>query len=365
MSDLAYKANAGEVVERLRSLYERRASDRIFATFSVPGDGKEPLAAFRKTHSEGPCDYPDPSERIQFWDRLLREATLVEDDSLRYAYLTEMDQGLYGGLLGGDVRFNCNPHTGWISSMVPPLLKDWSDFDRLHFSKSHPWFGRYLAQLRVFVEGARGKFGVCPFVLINGLNFVFELVGATETYTSLLDCPDTVRKAMEFGFDVNVAVQDAFFENVPLFQGGTFSLGCQWIPGRIIMESVDPFHMTSVAYFEEWGRAPLERVFARYDGGEVHLHGNGRHLLEAVSTVTGLKAIQLGDDTGFPQAFAVLDELRSRSGSVPLVVSVGFKDFADKLTRHQLHGGVLYRVNGAPNADAANRCMEEVRAYRR
>jgi hypothetical protein len=364
MSDLAYKANAGEVIERLRSLYERSAPDRIFATFSVPGAGREALAAFRKTHTEGPCDYPDPADRIEFWDRLLRETTSVEDDSLRYAYLTEMDQGLYGGLLGGDVRFNCNPHTGWISSMVPPLLKGWSEFDRLRFSRSHPWFDRYLAQLRVFAEGARDKFGVCPFVLINGLNFVFELVGATETYTSLLDSPDAVRKAMELGFDVNAAVQDAFFEKVPLFHGGTFSLGCQWIPGRIVMESVDPFHMTSVAYFEEWGRVPLERMFARYDGGEVHLHGNGRHLLEAVSSVKGLKAIQLGDDTGFPKAFEVLRELRARSGDLPLVVGVGFRDFAKTLERHELPGGVLYKVGGAPGADAANQCMEKVRAYR-
>ena len=34
--------------------------------------------------------------------------------------LSELDQGLYGGLLGGDVRFLAHPENGWISSMVPP-----------------------------------------------------------------------------------------------------------------------------------------------------------------------------------------------------------------------------------------------------
>lgn len=362
MSDLVCKSNAEQVVERLRSLYEGRAVDQVFAAF-IPPVG-EALKEFRKTHREGPCDYPDPAERIAFWGRDLAEAPRVDDDSMPRVYLSEMDQGLYGGLLGGDVRFVCNTDTGWISSMVPPLLKDWSEFDRLRFDKAHPWFGRYLKQLRVFVDGARGRFGICPFVAISGLNFVYELVGATDTYTSLLDCPDTVRRAIDFGFEVNAAVQDAFFENVPLYHGGTFDFGCHWLPGRTVMESVDPFHMTSPAYFEEWGRGPLERIFARYDGGQIHLHGNGRHLLEVVVPVKGLKAIYLGDDKGFPPAFSVLDELRARAGDMPFVVNVGFEDFAEKLEGHRLTGGVLYQVSGAPDAATANRCMEKVRAYR-
>ena len=362
MSNLAYKANAEQVVERLRPLYERHAMDRVFAAFIPPAGAA--LKDFRKAHQEGPCDYPDPPERIAFWDRLLSEAPPVEDDSMPRVYLSEMDQGLYGGLLGGDVRFVCNTDNGWISSMVPPLLKDWSGFDRLRFDKSHPWFARYVKQLRVYAAGARGRFGICPFVMINGLNFVYELVGATDTYTSLLDCPDTVRRAIDLGFEVNAAVQDTFFEHVPLYRGGTFDYGCQWLPGRTVMESVDPFHMTSVAYFEDWGRGPLERIFARYDGGQIHLHGNGRHLLEAAATVKGLQAIYLGDDKGFPSAFSVLPEMRSRAGDMPFVVNVAFPDLFAQLKSHQLTGGVLYLVSGAPDAATVNRCMEKVRAYR-
>lgn len=84
--------------------------------------------------------------------------------------------------------------------------------------------------------------------------------------------------------------------------------------GRVISESVDPFHMTSVEYFERWRREQLEQIFAEFDGGVTHLHGNGRHLLEAVSSVRGLKAIALGDDRGFPPAFDVLAGLKRRAG---------------------------------------------------
>ena len=138
----------------------------------------------------------------------------------------------------------------------------------------------------------------------------------------------------------------------------------QWVPGRIISESVDPFHMTSVEYFETWGREPVERILGQFDGGVLHLHGNGRHLLEVVCALGGLKAIYMGDDKGFPPAYEVLDELKLRAGDMPLIVQADFEGFVEKLHQHRLPGGVFYRVEGAPEIDVANRCMEEIRSYR-
>ena len=97
-----------------------------------------------------------------------------------------MDQGLYGGLVDGEVRFQCDTDNGWISSMVVPLWKDWSRFDSLRFDPDHPWFRRYTRAARSFRRaGPRASFGVSHFILIDALNFAFELVGATETYMSL------------------------------------------------------------------------------------------------------------------------------------------------------------------------------------
>ena len=359
--DLAYKPTAGDVIERLRLLQSRQAMDRVFASFSIPSAA---LDEFGRKYREGFCDYPNPRERIAFWDKFFAERAAVEDDSLPCAYLSEMDQGLYGGLLGGNVQFMAHPENGWISSMVAPLLKDWSELERIRFDLAHPWFERYREQLRIFVEGAAGKFAVSHFILIDGLNFVFELLGATETYMSLIENPAMVRRAIDFAFELNAAVQQAFFDCVPLVDGGTASNMAQWIPGRIVSESVDPFHMTSVQYFETWGREPAQRIFDRFDGGVLHIHGNGRHLMEAVSTLRRLHAIYLGDDKGFPEAFDILPQLRARTADIPLVLAVDFPRFVDKLNRHELVGGVFYKVSDAPDAATVNRLMEEVRDYR-
>ncbi len=195
---LSYKPHLKEVQTRLRSLYQREAADRIFATMAVPNTA---LTDFARAYPHGTCGYPDLAERIRFWDDYFRQRAAVEDDAMPAAYLSELDQGLYGGLLGGDVRFMADPATGWISSMVPPLLADWSEFDRLRFDPAHPWWRRYLRQLDAFVGGSRGKFGISHFILIDGLNFVFELLGATRTYLSLDEQPEMVRRAIDFAFD--------------------------------------------------------------------------------------------------------------------------------------------------------------------
>ena len=41
----------------------------------------------------------------------------------------------------------------------------------------------------MFREASRGKFGISHFILIDGLNFVFELLGATQTYLEMVDSP--------------------------------------------------------------------------------------------------------------------------------------------------------------------------------
>jgi hypothetical protein len=360
IESLAYKANPDAILHRLRCLYERAAQDQIFASFEIPSPT---LLKFRQDYRDSFCDYPNPHERIRFWDELLRERSGLEDDSIPSAYLSELDQGLYGGLVGGEVRFMAHPENGWISSMVPPLLREWTELDSLAFKESSPWWNLYMRQLESFAEGAAGKFGISHFILINSLNFAFELVGATRTYLSLSENPEAIQKTIEIAFQLNMTVQAAFFEKVPCFRGGTFSNMVQWVPGRIVSESVDPFHMTSVEYFEEWGRVPVQRMFDQFDGGVLHLHGNGRHLLEAVCSIRDLKAVHLGDDRGFPPAIEVLPELRSRAGNLPLVVNVEYPVFLDKLNMHELLGGVFYKVQNAPGPDGVNRLMDVVRRY--
>jgi len=361
MEGIGYKQGAGDIIKRLNTLYERKAGDQIFADFQIPS---RTLEQFRSDHAEGYTSYPDPHERARFWDSLLKEKSLCEDDQIPSAYLSEFDQGLYGALIGGDMQFLNDPGTGWISSMVKPLMDDLTQFHLLPFEESHPWFRKYLQQLEIFSSISENRFGISHFILIDSLNFVFELVGATKTYLSLFEVPETVRQIIDFAFDLNVRVQETFFENTPSFLGGTFSNMVQWVPGRVISESVDPFHMTSVEDYQEWGEGNVQRMFNHFDGGVLHIHSNGRHLLNAVSRLEGLKAILMLDEKDNPPAFDVLSEIKKQVGEVPLVVNVNEDTFEYHLNRNTLPGGVFYVVKSTKTVDEVNRIMEGVRKYR-
>jgi hypothetical protein len=153
---------------RLSRLIARQAQDEIFAAFILPSRA---MADFQKRYTgDFMTDYPDPYERISFWDRHLSERAWLEDDSIPAAYPSEFDQGLYGGLFGGDVRFLSMPHdgyvgSGWISSMVPPLLRDWSEFSRLSFDEDALWYRRYRDQLRIMGEVASASSGSALIVI--------------------------------------------------------------------------------------------------------------------------------------------------------------------------------------------------------
>ena len=179
-----------------------------------------------------------------------------------------------------------------------------------------------------------------------------------------MDRPEKVREAIEFAYQLNVDVQQTFFQHAPLLAGGTCSNMVEWIPGRIVSESVDPFHMTSVDYFEALGT----RAGGANPGGPLMAGWCTFTATAAISwkpsrPLRGLKAVFLADDLHFPSAFSMLGKLRRRLGDMPVVVKAEFPEFVAALDSHRLEGGVLYKVQHVPDAETANRTMDQVREY--
>lgn len=202
------------------------------------------------------------------------------------------------------------------------------------------WYKRFTQQMNIFVNKTAGNFGVSNLIVLDGFNLIFDLIGATNTYLVALEKLGLVRKVIDFAYNLNVQVHNDFFKYVPLYYNVACSIEATWLSGRIITGSVDSFHMTSAEYFEEWGSEPIKKQFSNF--GIIHIHSNGRHLLEAVSKIKCLKAINFLNERDFHPAFSVLSKIKKITKFIPIVINVDMEDFQKGLKNHNLEGGGFY-----------------------
>lgn len=355
---LEYKRNAAQAVERLSLLWSRKAQDRVFAHIPLP---TRALTDFARAHTDGPTSYPDPNERIRFWDAHLAETRDVEDDWLPIAYLSEFDQGIYAASVGAPIHYMMHSEIGWISSMAPPILQDISQIDDLKINPNADIIRLMDKQVEVYQQAARDKFGIAPFIVIDAMNFVSELRGATRSYEDTFDYPEQTRRLMDFAFDLNVFIQSRVRNAIDGFAGGSFANMGSWAPGTPVLFSVDAYHLAKPDFYYEWGEPHLQRLLDNFGGGLLHLHSNGRHLLEHVSKLRGLICVYLIDEEWSPRAYDELELRAKQAGDVPLIVDCHADEFERDLDSGRLRGNVLYSVLGLQTADEANRLMEKVR----
>lgn len=358
---MLFKENYKEAICRLGNLYLGKNLNGICAKMEIPN---KYIEQYKKENTNGDSEYPNIEKRAEFWENVLSIYSELDDDSLPNCYMSELDEGLYAGLVNAETRFLNDVSTGWISSMAVPFIKDLKDTYNFVLDEDNLWFKRYINQLHVYTQRAKGKFGISHFILVNGLNFLFELRGATNTYYDVLENSKEVQKLMDFSFDLNLWVQNIFFKTVGLYDGGTCSNMAQWIPGRIISESLDPFHMTSVDMFEEWGKGQIQKIFDCFDGGVIHLHSNGHHLLESAARLKGLKCIYLLDEQFTDPIYTKMDKLVDKRNNIPLVINIPFEVFTEKLLKKELPSNIFYIVTGVSDVKNANLVMKDVKSYR-
>jgi hypothetical protein len=355
---MRYKKNFREAVSRLIDLYSGKGRHRIFARMNIPNPY---LDRYAKKNTDGPVTKPDFTERAIFWDQVLSVYTDLEDDSIPSCYLSELDQGLYAGLLGAEIHYIRHAASGWISSMVKPFIDNIHDAENLAFDPDNPVYRDYIRQMEIFKKQAQDKFGISHFICLDGVNFLYELRGATQSYYDLMDYPRKVKKILDFSIGLCISIQEDYFKTVGLYQGGTVSNVGQWIPGKIVSESVDAFHLTSPAVFEEWGRGVVQNLFDRFDGGIIHLHTNGHHLLPSLRSMRGLKSIVFLDEDFAEPCYKKIDELHAGCKTVPMVISIPFSEFILRLDDKSLPGNTLYDVTDVPGLKTANEVMKKVR----
>lgn len=358
---LDYRPYAAEAAKRLTALWSRTASDRIFADMKVQ---TEAMRRFAESHEDGPCERQRSEDRIVFWDKHLRELSNLEDDSVPFVYLTEFDQGIYAAALGAPIEYMMHSYNGWISSMTHPILDDFSDMSLWKLNPDAPILLELDDQLDIYSSHARGKFLIASFILIDAMNFVVEVRGATQAFIDTFERPDEVTRLMDFAYDLNVYIQERVQKKMDMFCGGIAINKAGWAPGTPVLFSIDAYHLAGPDFYYQWGEPHLQKILDHFSGGVLHIHSNGHHLIEHAAKLKNLVGIDMQNEDWNPRSYELLGEIKQKSGDVPIMVECHFDELERDIDAHSLPGNTLYKVVDAPSVEEANRLMKKVRDYR-
>jgi len=371
---LLYKANAQQVLERLRAFWHREMPDQILAVMSgFPNPYLEKFQAKWNPPPQGAeRQLPSPEETFDLWDAKLRVLKSLEDDSLPVAYATlDFGESGFAAFLGAEIHFYSKNldglYNGGTYSWAQPLLDSWQELEKLSFSLDNPWVRRFRELLAYFIPQVSGRLGINVFLCIDALTLACELRGTSRAYLDLYEHPQELRRVMEIGVEENIQMLEMQYQMIEPFQEGRFTWIGGWVPhSSPVPLSVDTYILCAPWVYRDFGLAYQQRLIDHFGAGFMHFHGPRLDLLPEVLRLQGLMFLE-GFDSGRveePRAFEILPQIKALTGDMPLLISCTQAELMQGMHERSLPGGVMYRVGDVSSIEEANRLMEEVRRYR-
>lgn len=361
------KQNQKEAVDRLRTLYDKKGENQIFARMQValPAQVAENI---RRKQAGIPLDaFPSAAQIFPHWEEYLVFHDTLADDWVPSIYPLQYDQGIYGALFGAQMELNrAGGAVGAVSSMTSPLED--KTLAQLLELVGHPdadWIRRMETDLRYLADRSRGRWGVAVTITIDGINFCMQLRG-NQTMLDIYDCPDELKALMQAAVALNIEFVTRQRAAINMeYAGGVYDyFNAGWMPKNSIPMSVDCYNLCNPDVYQEFGLPYQQQLIDNFGGGNFHIHGNGRQLLPELARLKGYVAASIDDDGAKTKAIDDLENVKRQAGSITPVITCDVRTFRRKLQEKSLLGGIYYRVTGLPDIAEANRLMESVRSYR-
>ena len=370
------KKNQKEVVARLKTLYDKKGENQIFARLYVdlPAHLEESI---ERTRSEiSLAELPSAEQIFSHWEDYLAFHETVEDDWVPAIYPRQYDQGIYGALFGAKMELSrvAGP-VGAVSSMTLPFEdKTYEELLRLIARPDETWLRRMESDLRYLADRSRNRWGVAVVCTADALNLCMTIRG-NQALLDIYDCPHDLKALLQAAVRFNIEFVKRQRAAIDMeYSGGVYDyFNAGWMPGNAIPMSVDCYNFCRPDVYAEFGRPYQQQLIDHFGGGNFHIHGNGRQLLPELAKLTGYVVAEIGDDRSEVKAIDDLEEIKRQAGPITPSVGCDKHQFLRKLQEKSLVGGVYYRVNlqaGDHLVDPlrsikeANRLMEAVRSYR-
>jgi hypothetical protein len=287
------------------------------------------------------------------------------DDSLvTIIPVVELEGAIETLMLGGKARYwGTRLHT-W-SDPTAPLIQDYSTFHWRLPEEENIWFQRYLECYRFMARHAGNDFALAFAAEYDGMNLAVQLRGAEQAYMDMYDQPENLQRLLDYALGLHIYLYGRVEEIVGAHNKALYAdhLLAQYRVDVQPNKSVDAYSLCRPGTLRRWGMAQIARFIDYVGGANLHIHQNGRHVIEEVTEIPGWREARFTDGPGWPRTFDMRWELRRRMKDIPIVIRCTEDELLAGMGQRDLPGNARY-VLSTGGLDQARRIMDKVYAYR-
>lgn len=285
-------------------------------------------------------DFTKPREFADHAARQLR-AFLKETDGLDNDYFPAIFPNLGCGVhsafySGAEVTMGID--TSW----VHPVIRDWSDMEKLTLSRENFWYQVLREILLRLREGNDGDFALST-LCNNGPGDMANALRGNDLFYDLYDEPDMAGRLFDLSADATIWLERELKQVTGYLCGGTVAANV-WFPGDAPYLSEDFSDLCSAELFCRFGKPRTQKILDTFGGGYIHHHAKGWHVHGEIASLDKVRLLEISWDPNCPRPVDRLDELMEYHTRLPLMIRCTAEDvyrYIDQMKR----GRVVLMLN--------------------
>lgn len=205
------------------------------------------------------------------------------------SYTPSFGPDMMAAWMGAPLEFGDAEGTSW----AVPCIDDWEEALPITLDPDNYWWRRMLDFCKALGDAFAGKMVVAHLDLHSNLDLLLAMRGGQRLCMDLIDCPETIDRAMDGVRALYKPVYDGLYEAANMGATGT----CGWIPAYHPVKTntiqCDFAALIGPSQFKRWALPALEEEAAYLEHTVYHLDGPECLVhLDDLCSIDGLDCIQ-------------------------------------------------------------------------
>jgi len=350
---LEFKPDFAEAKQRWLAFWEHEIIDRPCCVIRAPKEGVPPVAW--PPYMAGALEEFGPViEQV-----LAAAAATYWGGEAIPCYTPSFGPDMMAAWMGAEFVFERKEFgTSW----VKPCIDDWEQALPLTLDPNNYWWQSMLRFCRKLAQACQDKLLLTHLDLHSNMDLLLALRGGEKLCTDMMDCPETIDRAMKDARALYAPVYEGLYEAAGMGRAGTLGWVNAYHPVRTNTIQCDFAALIGPTHFRRWALPALEEEAAylghcvyHFDGPECLVH------LNDICAIRGLDCIQWvhgARNQPFIEWMDLLKEIQAKGVAVWIPCSV--EDI--KIYHRELKHHLLFYDCWAPSQQAAEETLAWLKA---